>query len=161
VLIDQGFLTTNAPEPMTLDFSGSLQPVFAVGGLFLNTDINFNFEDGELTFELTPSYGPAAVVSASEPTFVGFLSDVPILSVVIYPTFEAFEYEDPFNPGVMITENFYFSYPSADELIIGDTTGAGWAPIPEPGTALIYVLLATCAIPASTSFARRHARRID
>lgn len=157
IVVDQGLLSTNAPEPMTIDFGGSPNPVFALAGIFLNTDFDFAFVDGEMTFSFTPSHGPNYVTPVPAPTFIGFLSDVPITSLVIYPWFEVFEYEDPDNPGTMLTDTIYYAYPAADELVIGDTTGSGWAPIPEPGSAAVFALLATVAIPAGARLARLRA----
>jgi hypothetical protein len=104
---------------VSLDFSGSPNPVSAVGGYFLPTDDIGNIVDGEVVFHLSDGTDTTTVVSAGVNSFTGFTTDFG--TYITSLTFTA----APIPPDLIL------KYPVLDNLSLGQTAA------PEPGSLLL------------------------
>lgn len=108
-----GALSVSLSEtPITITFTGA--PVTAFGGLFADTDVNFNFISGMVT--IVTSDGGMITVPTTTEAFVGYTTTSPIVSV----TFSAAS--------------------GASDFIQIDHFYTGAALIPEPETMALLVL---------------------
>ena len=123
-------LSTNSPGALTLNFTAGAPT--AVGGYFFNTDINFNVLNSVITVTANPGASAQSVVTGSATNFFGWLDDsgTPFTSLVIAPSSG--------------------SYPTVDNLVLGQAAPAAQVPGPLPVLGLVVAF----------SFSRRLRSRI-
>lgn len=123
-------LSTNIPDALTLNFTAGAPT--AVGGYFFNTDFNFNVLNSVITVTANPGASAQSVVTGSATNFFGWLDDsgTPFTSLVIAPSSG--------------------SYPTVDNLVLGQAAPAAQVPGPLPVLGLV----------AAFSFSRRLRSRI-
>ena len=124
-------LSTNTEDTaLTLNFTAGAPT--AVGGYFFNTDINFNVLNSVITVTANPGASAQSVVTGSATNFFGWLDDsgTPFTSLVIAPSSG--------------------SYPTVDNLVLGQAAPAAQVPGPLPVLGLVVAF----------SFSRRLRSRI-
>ena len=110
-------LSSNNPVALTLNFTNGAPT--AVGGYFFNTDANFNIINGAITVTANPGASVQSVVTSSATNFFGWLDDsgTPFTSLVIVPSSG--------------------SYPTVDNLVLGQAAPAAQVPGPLPVLGLV------------------------
>jgi hypothetical protein len=103
--------TTFPTDPITLTFTSG--NVTAVGGHFFATDLVGNVTSGTITLNLSDG-SSVTLTNPAASSFIGFMTEVPITSLVIAAENEGAPYK----------------YPTADDLYVGST-------VPEPSSAIL------------------------
>ncbi|KPF44790.1 hypothetical protein IP87_07065 [beta proteobacterium AAP121] len=106
------FLSTNTATD-TVSFSGFSAGVVGFGGNFFGSNISGLFAAGDMLLTATDSSGTVTqtIVSATESSFLGFVSDTGIISATL----------------ASVQPTTGFLWPSADNVVLASA-------VPEPGT---------------------------
>jgi PEP-CTERM motif len=106
------FLSTNTATD-TISFSGFSAGVFGLGGNFFGSNVSGLFAAGDMTLSATDASGTVTqvIVSATESSFLGFVSTTGILSATL----------------ASVQPTTGFLWPSVDNLVLATA-------VPEPGT---------------------------
>lgn len=127
---DTWMSTIFADEDIVFTFNGA--PVTAVGGFFFLTDFDGFVTGGTVTVTLNNGT-TFSVSNATETSFIGFTTDIPILTLTLTPD----------------QSGQFFTWPTANDFIVG--VASPQQAIPEPAS----VVLAGLGIAGFAGLARR------